>query len=300
MWFALSLITIFFWGCSDLFSKKGTDPADKYSHWRIVIMVGAAMGVHAFCYILFTGVAYSPLSMIRYFPVAFLYILAMVLGYAGLRYIELSVSSPICNSSGAVAAGLCFLLLGQRMSGEQLAAVLLICGGIVMLSFLQKRREKLWREQQGIVVPRKYMLGLIAILFPILYCFIDGFGTFMEAYYLENLMDEAEALLSFEFTFLLIAISGYVYLTRIRKQKFPLKSEKTFSYAAVCETAGQFAYIYALADNAIVAAPMISSYCIFSVLLSRVFLKEKLSRYQYAAILTVVIGIVILGVFGDI
>ena len=295
MWFILSLITIFFWGGSDLFSKKGTDPLDKYSHWRLVIVVGAAMGLHACCYIAFTGIEYSSFTVIRYFPVSFLYILAMVLGYAGLRYIELSVSSPICNSSGAVAALLCFLVLGQRMSGAQFFAVALICGGILLLSYLQKRREKLARQEQGIKVPRKYMVGLIAILFPVLYCLIDGLGTFMDAYYMENLMSEAEANLSFEFTFLLMAIIGYIYLTRVCKQKFPLKSEKTFALAAVCETAGQFCYVYALADNAIVAAPMISSYCIFSVLLSRVFLKEKLSYRQYGAIAMVMIGIAILG-----
>ena len=295
MWFALSLITIFFWGGSDLFSKKGTDPQDKYSHWRLVIVVGAAMGLHACCYIALTGVEYSPLSIIRYLPVSFLYILAMVLGYAGLRYIELSVSSPICNSSGAVAALLCFLVLGQSMSSRQFWAVLLISCGILLLSYLQKRREKLLREGQGIAAPRKYMVGLIAILFPILYCFIDGLGSFMDAYYLENLMSEAEANLSYEFTFLLIAIAGFVYLTRARKQKFPLISEKTFALAAVCETAGQFTYVYAMADNAIVAAPLIASYCIFSVLLSRIFLKEKLTYRQYAAIFMVMVGIAILG-----
>ncbi|MCL2496241.1 MAG: EamA family transporter [Clostridiales bacterium] len=295
MWFAFSLITIFFWGGSDLFAKKGTNPADKYSHWRLVIIVGLAMGLHACSYLLITGIEYSPLSIIRYFPVAFLYILAMILGYAGLRYIELSVSSPICNSSGAVAAILCFFLLGQRMSSLQFFAVSVICTGIVLLSYLQKRGEKRERENAGITAPQKYVSGIIAILFPVLYCFIDGLGSFMDAYYLENLMDEAEANLSYEFTFLIIAVIGYIYLTRIRKRQFSLLREKTFCVGAVCETAGQFTYVYAMADNAIVAAPMIASYCIFSVLLSRIFLKEKLSRHQYAAILMVMVGIAILG-----
>ena len=68
---------------------------------------------------------------------------------------------------------------------------------------------------------------------------------------------------------------------------------------AVCETAGQFAYIYALADTAHVAlaAPIISAYCVASVLWSRLFLKEKLSWKHYAMILLVVAGIVILGLY---
>ena len=65
--------------------------------------------------------------------------------------------------------------------------------------------------------------------------------------------------------------------------------------AALCETAGQFAYIYAIGANAIVAAPMISSYCIVSLLWSRVFLKEKLTKGQYAVIAMAAVGIAILG-----
>ena len=45
------------------------------------------------------------------------------------------------------------------------------------------------------------------------------------------------------------------------------------------------------------AAPIISAYCVASVLWSRLFLKEKLSWKHYAMIALVVIGIVMIGVF---
>ena len=68
---------------------------------------------------------------------------------------------------------------------------------------------------------------------------------------------------------------------------------------ALFETAGQFAYIYALADteHVAMAAPIISSYCMASVLWRRLFLKEKLSRKHYAAILVTFLGIVIMGIY---
>jgi drug/metabolite transporter (DMT)-like permease len=68
---------------------------------------------------------------------------------------------------------------------------------------------------------------------------------------------------------------------------------------AVCETIGQFAYIYAIADeeHVALAAPIISAYCVASVIWSRIFLKEKLSKKHYASIALVVVGIVILGIF---
>ena len=51
---------------------------------------------------------------------------------------------------------------------------------------------------------------------------------------------------------------------------------------AIFETAGQLAYIYALSSGeSALAAPIISSYCLASVLWSRLFLKEKLSWKHY-------------------
>ncbi|MBQ2668727.1 MAG: DMT family transporter [Clostridia bacterium] len=309
MWFIFALFTIFCWGGSDFFSKLGTDPRDKYSHLRMVVMVGAVMGLHAIGTMIYeyavNGNVYAIESFVTYLPVAALYILAMVLGYAGLRYIELSVSSPICNSSGAVSALLCFLVLKQEMAPVQLVAVGLIILGIVMLSVAEKKNEDRERLYRGEVVEKKYQIGFIAILLPILYCIIDGLGTFADIFVLEKMEGvygeaaEFQANTSYELMFLLCAIVSLIFLVFVKKEKFSLLKEKEKGFGALCETAGQFFYIYALAseDNAIVAAPMISSYCVFSVLLSRVFLKEKLSWKQYLCILSVVIGIIILGVF---
>ena len=85
----------------------------------------------------------------------------------------------------------------------------------------------------------------------------------------------------------------------IKKSRLVPKREGPKYVGAPCETAGQFAYIYALADteHVVLAAPISSAYCVASVLWSRLFLKEKLSWKHYAMILLVVIGIVILGLY---
>ena len=299
MWFAYSLATIGAWAFSDLFSKKGTRAEDRYSALRLVAMVGLVMGLHAAFVIFVQGVAYDPSSFLAYLPVSFLYILSMALGYVGLRYIELSVSSPICNSSGAVVALLCFLFLGQRMSGLQLAAVLMICAGIFLLALLEKRQADEERRAAGEKVERKYVFSAIAILFPILYCVIDGLGGFMDALVLQTL-DEEQANLSYELTFLLVSLCAMTYLFAVKRQRMSLKAEGVFTLGALAETTGQFFYIQVMAMEgvAIYAAPMIASYSIFSVLLSRIFLKEKLSGKQYAVIGLVMAGIAILGL-GD-
>ena len=76
-----------------------------------------------------------------------------------------------------------------------------------------------------------------------------------------------------------------------------VKKQGARTVAAVFETAGQFTYVYAMSDKAIIAAPMVACYSIVSMLLSRIFLKEKLTKAQYACIAVVMIGIAVLGVY---
>lgn len=113
MWLWLSLITLLCWSGSDLFSKIGCrDGSDKYSHLKMVIAVGVVMGLHAAYEIFIGGTEISWSVIWTYLPISLLYISSMALGYLGLRYIELSVSSPICNSSGALVAVLTLLFVG--------------------------------------------------------------------------------------------------------------------------------------------------------------------------------------------
>ena len=103
---------------------------------------------------------------------------------------------------------------------------------------------------------------------------------------------------AYELTFLVMGIACAVYVLGIKKQRLIPRQEGPKYIGAVCETIGQFFYIYALADTEHVAfaAPIISSYCVASVIWGRIFLKEKLSKKHYACIALVVAGIVILGI----
>ena len=299
MWFLLALITALFWGGSDLFSKMGTDPRDKYSHLRMLIMVGTVMGIHATAMLLLNHETFDPRSMVRYLPVSAFYIVSMAIGYIGLRYLELSVSSPVCNSSGALAALLCFLFLGQTMTWVQFAAVALVMLGVVLLSVFDLKDENKARRFRGEVIEEKYRVSALAVAIPVFYCILDALGTFGDALVMDTLelVSEEEAEIAYEYTFLLCAVAAFGLLVGVKKQKFRLWDEREKGLGALCETAGQFFYVYAISENAIMAAPLISSYCLFSVVLSRVFLREKLTWRQYGAIAVSVCGIVILGFF---
>ena len=70
--------------------------------------------------------------------------------------------------------------------------------------------------------------------------------------------------------------------------------ERNRGAAAIFETTGQFFYVFAMSRNAIIVAPLIASYSVFSVLLSRIFLKEKLTQKQYLIVVAVMSGIALL------
>ncbi len=304
MWFVLSLVALLCWSGSDLFSKIGSKPDDKYSQWKMVIAVGLVMGIHAAFEIFVNGVQINWSAILTYLPASALYISSMILGYIALRYIELSVSSPVCNSSGAIAS-LFMIIFFFKMSGietqSQLVGTIfgiIACGiGVVGLGFAEMGEDeevKLKRQEKANV---KYSKSWIAIVLPILYCFIDAAGTVADTFILETL-DENVANVAYELTFLACGGIAAIYVFAIKRDKPTVKREFPKVVGAVCETAGQFAYIMALSKNSVAAAPIICCYCALSVVWGAIFLKERLSWKHYIAIAITIAGIVLLGVFG--
>lgn len=300
MWFWFAVIALLCWSGSDLFSKIGCqDEKDKYSHLKMVTAVGIVMGLHAAYEIFIGGVEINLEVILTYLPVSALYIVSMAVGYLGLRYIELSISSPICNSSGAIVALLTIITvgIGDEVPPVALVAVALVCIGVIGLGFTEANEDEELRRARQDASNRHYAKSWIAIFIPIVYCLLDALGTFADSRVLE-IINEDSANVAYELTFLVVGLVSLFYVTVVKKQRLVAKQEAPKYTGAIFETIGQFFYIYALADTEHVAfaAPIISSYCVASVVWGRIFLKEKLSKKHYLCILAVVIGIVIMGI----
>lgn len=298
-WFIFSIITLLCWSGSDFFSKIGCrDARDKYSQFKMVMAVGAVMGLHAAYEIFIGGVEISWQVIWTYLPVSLLYIGSMTLGYVGLRYIELSISSPICNASGALVA-IVAIISGTAVEMEvmQYVAIALACLGVIGLGFVEAHEDTELRAARQEASNYKYAKSWLALALPVAYCLLDAAGTFADELVLETL-NEDSANVAYELTFLAAGVLSFIYTCIIKKQKLVARAEGPKYVGAVFETAGQFTYIMALASGeAALAAPIISSYCMASVLWSRIFLKEKLSWKHYACIAVTFAGILIMGIY---
>ena len=298
-WFWFSIIALLCWSGSDFFSKIGCrDPKDKYSQYKMVIAVGVVMGLHAAYEIFIGGVEISWEVIWTYLPVSLLYIGSMTLGYVGLRYIELSISSPICNASGALVAVIAIVTgTAEPMAAPQYLAIVLACAGVIGLGFVEANEDDELRAARQEASNYKYAKSWLALALPIAYCLLDAAGTFADDLVLETL-NEDSANVAYELTFLAAGVVAVVYTCVIKKQKLVPKMELPKYIGAGFETAGQLAYIYALASGeSALAAPIIASYCMVSVLWSRLFLKERLSWKHYVCIFVTFAGIVIMGVY---
>ena len=302
-WLFYSIATAILWGTAELFYKKGARDDEKYSHLKICVWVGVVMGAHAIFTLLTQNIGYNPINLIRYLPVSLFYIISMAFSYFGMRFLEESISDPIENTAGVICTLLFVIFLKEEISAFTWIAIGVITVGVLGVSFLENRGETKRKKKYG------KTLAVIAFCMPFVYALLDAFGTFLDdAFFLiedianSPLVDVTEETIedvantSYELTFALFALGLFIFM-KAKKVKFgPVPQHKDKILAAVFETAGQFTYVYALGGVDAVAAPILSSVCVVSLLLSRIFLKEKLSWKTYIFIGVVIIGILLLAV----
>lgn len=300
-WLFFSIATALLWGAAELFYKKGALPNEKYSHLKICVCVGAVMGLHAIFTLLTQDINYNPINLLVYLPVSLLYIVSMAFSYFGMRFLEESISDPIENTSGAICSLLCVIFLKDSLTPFSVAAIVVIVIGVLGVGFLENKGETPRKKNYG------KKLAIVAFCMPFVYALLDAFGSFVDIFYLDDIATtpligvtentiEDVANTSYELTFALFALCLFIFMKAKKVSFGPIPQHKDKILAAVFETAGQFTYVYALSGNGVIAAPIISSVCIVSLLLSRIFLKEKLSWKTYVFIAVVIIGILLLAV----
>lgn len=320
MWVFLIVSTLC-WGIAEIFYKKGNTSNEKYSHLKTAVFVGFFMGIYATITLFTTGVdlASFPINFIRYLPVASCYILSMVFSYFGVKYIEESIADPIENSSIAIVPILCAIFLHQTFKLPIIIGIIIVVAGVICLGVFDRKGANDRTAKFG------KKLGILAITMPFCYMLLDGVGTFLDVFYTESvestfLVNVTEANIentancAYEFAFFFVAIGILIFLKAKKVKIFANESiehkEQTKWYtgildqkwkilAAIFETAGQATYLFALSSGGGIAAVILGAgTVIVSLILSRIFLKEKLTFLQYIFIFVILLGIIVLSISG--
>ena len=311
-WLLLTFACIVLWGFTDILLKKSLDYSDPLSQFKTFIWIGiimaAAGGIMALC----SNTLHNSIRMLSdnlyLIPLCVFYVIAVFFGLLGTKHLDASVVSPLENIDGAIAAIVLYFFflftdrhhITDKIGVVNIIGTVAIIAGVVLLGIQEQKLAK--QEINLDKSKKKHRLGALALIFPIVYNLVDaasmvamGITVSEET---EVSIPDIDFFIFESIGFAVIAVFLWLYLLLFKKHVYnPFKkTELTRCGAATCETLGTMAFTFAVGINPILTAPITSSYCLVTIVLARIFLKERLTRKQYMSLALLVIGIALLGI----
>ena len=310
-WILLTLSCIVLWGVTDILLKKSLEQPDALSQYKTFIWIGLVAALSGTIAALCSDTLSASIRMLGdnlyLIPVTVFYVVAMFFGLLGAKYLDASVVSPLENIDGAIVAitlYLFFLLTGRSNVTDSIGPVevigtVAITTGVILLGIQERKLSK--QEMHLDEEKKKHRLGALALLFPIAYNLADAASMVAMGIAVsgETEVDIPDIdFFFFEcFAFSVVSVFVWLYMLVVKKHAYnPFrKTELNRLGAATCENLGTLTFTVAVGISPILTAPIASSYCFVTILLARIFLKERLTKKQYLSLAFVVMGIALLG-----
>ena len=311
-WLMLMLSCILLWGITDILLKKSLDYFDPLSQYKTFIWIGLVATASGIIACLSSDTLLNSIRMLAdnlyLIPVTVFYVVAMFFGLLGAKHLNASVVSPLENIDGAITAVILYVFffftgrsyVTDSISILDIVATVTITSGVVLLGI---QEHKLFRQEKNLdKSERKHRLGALALLFPIAYNLADSASMVAMSITVSGEADVSIPDIDFFFFeclgFFVIAIVVWLYMLIAKKYMYnPFKKQELSRLgAAACETLGTFTFTIAVGISPILTAPISSSYCFVTIILARIFLKERLTKKQYLSVALIVAGIALLGI----
>jgi drug/metabolite transporter (DMT)-like permease len=311
-WLILTLSCIILYGITDILLKKSLNYSDPLSQYKTFIWIGLVAApvsvIMAICSDTLPDsiriVAQNPYII----PVNIFYVVAMFFGLLGAKHLDASVVSPLENIDGAITAiilYLFFFLTGRSHVTNSIGIVdiigtVAITVGVVLLGIQEQKLSK--QEAKLDEDKKKHRLGALALLFPIVYNLADALSMvatgIMVSGETEFSIPDIDYIFFESLAFFLFSIFMWLYMLIAKKHVYnPFRKTELYCFgAATCETLGTVAFTLAVAISPILTAPITSSYCLVTIILARILLKERLTKKQYLSLAFLVAGIATLGI----
>lgn len=312
-WLLFTLSCIILWGITDILYKKSSNYNDPLSQYKTFVWIGIVMAPAGVIMAICSDTLLDSIMMVKdnlyLIPLCVFYAIALFFGLLGAKHLDASVVSPLENIDGAMAAIILyffFLFTGRshitdKIGLVQLVGTVAIVVGVVLLGIQEQTLSK--QEAHLSEDKKRHRLGALALIFPIVYNLVDAVSMVAVGITVSEETEVAIPDIDFfifeSLGFVIVAICMWLYMLIVKKYKYnPFKKEELVRCgAATGETFGTMTYIFAVAGNPILTAPITSSYCLVTIVLARIFLKERLTKKQYLSLAFLVIGIALLGVW---
>ena len=307
LWLALVVLAIVAWTATGLLYKKGVrDENEQHICLKYSVCIGVIFFVIALGYLLIRDEPFTIWeSAARYWPLTLfgiVYPIINTIAYKGYVYNEATVESPIERTSAGISTILlviAFLALGRAESISDLlnplqaAGILVIFASIVLLATVRNRAQRENAQGKG---ARWMSRGLGTLIFPVLYALADGVETIVTGVCLDSTygyaMPEGDSIIIVGMEYAAFALGFWIYIYCKEKRAYNpfTRYSAPRMLGALADNVGTVFYAYAMALNSVSTDPIIAVYPVFVMIGGRIFMKERVSTAQYAFLLGIVAG----------
>ena len=279
---AFGLAAALCWGTSDFVAKVS---AEKIGALRTSLFLQYIGGLFLFL------ITAQDISRLWQFPTATIFTLGLgainaVASYSlfkGFEVGQLSIISPIASSYPALSTALAVLLLNERVSSIRFIAILAILIGIALIS-IEHAREKFDKRKLATGVGYAMIVFFaLGFMFFALKLIVTSLGAFLPV--------------------LLVRLMSATVLTVVLLLNFRGGMRRSWSsylpivfVIGIVDTLGNITYNLGILGGTVSVVATISGlFSAVTVILAFVFLKERLALHQVLGLLTILIGVAIIG-----
>ncbi|NCO24929.1 DMT family transporter [Candidatus Parcubacteria bacterium] len=280
------LLSMFGWGTSDFFAAKSSRKIGYMPTYFWTQLVTLAVALIYFL-LKFPAININSASQFLIFliPAGFLFMVATIAFYRGFVRGQVSLVSPIGSSWSMIVVILSMIFLNEVLKIHQIIAVILIILGIVLVSinlqelFKIKKLSLLTGTKEGIIA----MLGWGISLF-LIGIASKTIGWFLPVFILK-----------------IVGISVLIIYTLFGRQSIKTSFQPPILFlilmVGILDIIAFFSYSFGVErEYASIVAPIAASFPLITVILARIFLKEKLVLNQNLGIVSVIGGLILISI----
>ncbi|MBZ9577726.1 DMT family transporter [Patescibacteria group bacterium] len=278
------LLSMFGWGTSDFLAAKSSRKVGYLITYFWTQLFAFSI---AFVYLLIKLPTLNINNVFQFLvfilPAGFLYMVGTLFFYKGFTKGQVSLVSPIGASWAMITVILSFVFLKEVLKTNQIAAIILMIIGVVLVSINLKELLKVRKLallggiKEGLIAMLAWGFSLFLIVIP-----SKTFGWFLPVFGLK-----------------LFGIMFIVIYAMLIKQSLKVKLQLSllalFFLVGFSDMVAFFGYSFGVeGEYASIIAPVAASFPLVTIILARIFLKERIVLNQAFGIVGIIAGLILI------